>query len=37
VKVHRCNMMRKMRLASYAELCRAADKLKLLPQRRQVP
>jgi FixJ family two-component response regulator len=35
VKVHRCNMMRKMRLASFAELCRAADKLKLLPDRRQ--
>ena len=34
VKVHRCNMMRKMRLASFAELCRAADKLKLLPERR---
>jgi len=31
VKVHRCNMMRKMRLASFAELCRAVDKLKLLP------
>lgn len=31
VKVHRCNMMRKMRLASVAELCRAVDKLKLLP------
>ena len=30
VKVHRCNMMRKMRLASFAELCRAVDKLKLL-------
>jgi len=29
VKVHRCNMMRKMRLASFAELCRAVDKLKL--------
>jgi FixJ family two-component response regulator len=34
VKVHRCNMMRKMRLASVAELCRAVDKLKLLPERR---
>ena len=34
VKVHRCNMMRKMRLASLAELCRAVDKLKLVPQRR---
>ena len=30
VKVHRFNMMRKMKLASVAELCRAADKLKLL-------
>jgi FixJ family two-component response regulator len=37
VKVHRFNMMRKMRLASFAELCRAADKLKLLPERRQLP
>ena len=37
VKVHRCNMMRKMRLASVAELCRAVDKLKLLPERRQLP
>jgi FixJ family two-component response regulator len=37
VKVHRCNLMRKMRLASFAELCRAADKLKLPPDRRQPP
>ena len=37
VKVHRFNMMRKMRLASFAELCRVADKLKLLPERRQLP
>jgi FixJ family two-component response regulator len=37
VKVHRCNMMRKMRLASSAELCRAVDKLKLMPERRQLP
>jgi FixJ family two-component response regulator len=37
VKVHRCNMMRKMRLASSAELCRAVDRLKLLPERRQLP
>lgn len=37
VKVHRCNMMRKMRLASFAELCRAVDKLKLRPQGRQLP
>ena len=35
VKVHRCNMMRKMRLASLAELYRAADKLKLLTDRPQ--
>ena len=35
VKVHRFNMMRKMRLASLAELCRVADKLKLLPEQRQ--
>ena len=35
VKVHRCNMMRKMRLASFAELCRAVDRLKLLPDQRQ--
>jgi FixJ family two-component response regulator len=35
VKAHRRNMMRKMRLASFAELCRAADKLKLLSDRRQ--
>lgn len=33
VKVHRLNMMRKMRLASFAELCRVADKLKLLQER----
>jgi FixJ family two-component response regulator len=36
VKVHRCNMMRKMRLGSFAELYRAVDKLKLLPERRQL-
>ena len=35
VKVHRLNMMRKMRLASFAELCRVADKLKL-QERRQL-
>jgi len=35
VKVHRCNMMRKMRLASFAELCRAVDKLKLISEPRQ--
>jgi FixJ family two-component response regulator len=31
VKVHRSNMMRKIKAASLAELCRMADKLKLLP------
>jgi len=34
VKVHRSNMMRKIRAASVAELCRIADKLKLLPNSR---
>jgi len=33
VKVHRFNMMRKMRLASFAELCRVADRLQLRPER----
>jgi len=37
VKVHRFNMMRKMRLASSAELCRVADKLKLAPGQPQRP
>jgi FixJ family two-component response regulator len=37
VKVHRFNMMRKMGLASFAELCRVTDKLKLLPEPRQLP
>jgi FixJ family two-component response regulator len=32
VKVHRCNMMRKVKVASLAELCRMVDKLKLLPK-----
>jgi FixJ family two-component response regulator len=31
VKVHRSNMMRKINAASFAELCRMVDKLKLLP------
>jgi FixJ family two-component response regulator len=31
VKVHRSNMMRKIKAASLAELCRMVDKLKLLP------
>jgi FixJ family two-component response regulator len=33
VKVHRSNMMRKIRAASLAELCRMVDKLNLLPKR----
>ena len=37
VKVHRANMMRKMRLASFAEVCRAVHKLKLLPELRELP
>jgi FixJ family two-component response regulator len=37
VKVHRFNMMRKMHLASFAELCRVVDRLKLLPARQQGP
>jgi FixJ family two-component response regulator len=32
VKVHRSNMMRKIKAGSLAELCRMADKLKLLPE-----
>jgi FixJ family two-component response regulator len=32
VKVHRSNMMRKVKAASLPELCRMADKLKLLPE-----
>jgi FixJ family two-component response regulator len=31
VKVHRCNMMRKVKATSVPELCRMVDKLKLLP------
>jgi FixJ family two-component response regulator len=31
VKVHRSNMMRKIKAASVSELCRMVDKLKLLP------
>jgi DNA-binding NarL/FixJ family response regulator len=31
VKVHRSNMMRKIKAASLVELCRMVDKLKLLP------
>jgi FixJ family two-component response regulator len=33
VKVHRSNMMRKVKVASLAELCRMVDKLKLLPEK----
>jgi FixJ family two-component response regulator len=33
VKVHRSNMMRKIRAASLAELCRMVDKLKTLPEK----
>jgi FixJ family two-component response regulator len=32
VKVHRSNMMRKLKVPSLAELCRIVDKLKLLPE-----
>jgi FixJ family two-component response regulator len=32
VKVHRSNMMRKMRVVSMAELCRVVDKLELVAQ-----
>jgi FixJ family two-component response regulator len=32
VKVHRSNLMRKIKAASLAEVCRMVDKLKLLPE-----
>jgi FixJ family two-component response regulator len=32
VKVHRSNMIRKIKAASVVELCRMADKLRLLPE-----
>jgi FixJ family two-component response regulator len=32
VKVHRSNLMRKVKAASLAELCRMVDKLKVLPE-----
>jgi len=32
VKVHRSNMMRKVKAASLEGLCRMVDKLKLLPE-----
>ena len=35
VKVHRSNMMRKVKAGSLAELCRMVDKLKLLPEKSQ--
>ena len=35
VKVHRSNMMRKMRAGSLPELARIADRLKLIPERSQ--
>jgi len=37
VKVHRSNMMRKVKAASLAELCRMVDKLKLLPENSERP
>ena len=33
VKVHRSNMMKKIKVASLAELCRMVDRLKLAPER----
>jgi FixJ family two-component response regulator len=35
VKVHRSNMMRKIKVASVAELCRMVDKLKSLPAKQE--
>ena len=32
VKVHHSNMMRKIKAASVADLCRMVDELKLLPE-----
>ncbi|SRR5260221_717954 len=37
VKVHRSNMMRKIKAASLPELCRMVDKLKLLPENSDKP
>ena len=37
VKVHRSNMMKKIKAASLAELCRMVDKLKLLPENSDTP
>jgi len=36
VKVHRSNMMRKVRAASVAELCRLVDRLDLAPEAREI-
>ena len=37
VKVHRSNLMRKIKAASLAELCGMAEKLKLLPKSSEAP
>ena len=37
VKVHRSNIMKKMRVVSLPELCRIADKLKLMPEQSPTP
>ena len=37
VKVHRSNMMHKIKASSLAELCRIADRLKLVPERAERP
>lgn len=37
VKVHRSNIMRKLKVASTGELCRIADKLRLVPERPPPP
>jgi FixJ family two-component response regulator len=37
VKVHRSNMMHKVKVASLAELCRMADRLKLVPEKPDRP
>jgi FixJ family two-component response regulator len=36
VKVHRSNLMRKVKAASLAELCRMVDKLKVLPEKSEL-
>jgi len=35
VKVHRSNMMRKIRASSVPELCKIVDRLKLAPEKRE--